>query len=293
MTLSKNGTITVLKPGPFTSIQDAGRYGYAGFGVPSSGFMDASSAGIANLLLGNRADAPCLEIFGGGVRLLVDTTCLLVAAGAEGDLGIANRRIRTHQRFQLEAGDVLDIYPFRSGQWMYLALAGDFSVPTRFGSKSFYYPITPQSKLKSGDVLNFSCRTFAHSPSNSQLKPHNWSAKQEVEVYPGPELQVLTESSQHALFHRPFTVSTTQNRMGIQLVERLENSLPEMYSSPVFPGTVQLTPSGTMIVLMRDAQVTGGYPRILQLTEASISLLAQKRPGEIVTFSLLPSLQVS
>jgi len=45
---------------------------------------------------------------------------------------------------------------------------------------------------------------------------------------------------------------------------------------------VQLTPSGKLIVLMRDAQVTGGYPRVLQLTDYAISRLSQKMLGDEV-----------
>jgi allophanate hydrolase subunit 2 len=60
-----------------------------------------------------------------------------------------------------------------------------------------------------------------------------------------------------------------------------------MLSCPVYPGTVQLTPSGKMIVLMRDAQVTGGYPRILQLSEYAIAVLAQKQPGDKIRFKLV------
>ena len=74
--------------------------------------------------------------------------------------------------------------------------------------------------------------------------------------------------------------------MAIQLVELLPNSLPEMATAPVFPGTVQLTSGGKLIVLMKDAQVTGGYPRILQLEEQAISILAQKKPKEKIKFSL-------
>jgi len=39
--------------------------------------------------------------------------------------------------------------------------------------------------------------------------------------------------------------------------------------------------------LMRDAGVTGGYPRILQLTEEGQSILAQKKLGESIRFQLL------
>ena len=75
--------------------------------------------------------------------------------------------------------------------------------------------------------------------------------------------------------------------MGIQLEELVSNQLEEVPTNPVFPGTVQLTPGGKIIVLMRDAGVTGGYPRILQLTEEGQSILAQKKLGESIRFQLL------
>jgi allophanate hydrolase subunit 2 len=68
--------------------------------------------------------------------------------------------------------------------------------------------------------------------------------------------------------------------MAIQLEELIPNSLPEMATAPVYPGTVQLTSGGKLIILMRDAQVTGGYPRILQFPEDSLPLLSQKKPGQ-------------
>ena len=64
-----------------------------------------------------------------------------------------------------------------------------------------------------------------------------------------------------------------------------------MLTSSVLPGTVQLTPSGKLIILMRDCGVTGGYPRILQLTETSINRLSQKTTNDTFKFKLvdLPS----
>ena len=74
--------------------------------------------------------------------------------------------------------------------------------------------------------------------------------------------------------------------MAYQLKEPLENNLDAIITSAVLPGTVQLTPSGKLIVLMRDCQTTGGYPRVLQLKESAIDVLAQKYTDNIVTFSL-------
>ena len=75
--------------------------------------------------------------------------------------------------------------------------------------------------------------------------------------------------------------------MGYQLVELIDNNLPSMLTSSVLPGTVQLTPSGKLIILMRDCQVTGGYPRILQLSEASINILAQKTTNGKIKLKLI------
>ncbi len=83
-----------------------------------------------------------------------------------------------------------------------------------------------------------------------------------------------------------FAISTNNSRMGYQLNELLENDFSSMLTSAVLPGTVQLTPSGKLIVLMRDCQVTGGYPRVLQLTEKSINSLAQKTTGDSFRFVL-------
>jgi len=46
-------------------------------------------------------------------------------------------------------------------------------------------------------------------------------------------------------------------------------------------------PSGNLIALMKDAQTTGGYPRDFQLTEKSIAILAQKKMGDQLNFTLL------
>jgi allophanate hydrolase subunit 2 len=62
--------------------------------------------------------------------------------------------------------------------------------------------------------------------------------------------------------------------------------LSQIKTAPVLPGTVQLTPSGNLIVLMRDAQSTGGYPRILQLDESAINQIARLQVGSSIKFQL-------
>jgi allophanate hydrolase subunit 2 len=54
----------------------------------------------------------------------------------------------------------------------------------------------------------------------------------------------------------------------------------------VQPGTVQLTPSGSLIALMRDAQTTGGYARVLQLPAESIDRLARLPVSSTFKFAI-------
>ncbi|MFT5018055.1 MAG: allophanate hydrolase subunit 2 [Limisphaerales bacterium] len=58
-------------------------------------------------------------------------------------------------------------------------------------------------------------------------------------------------------------------------------------SSPVLPGTVQLTPSGP-ILLGPDAQTVGGYPRVLLAAKpGKLGLAFQVGLGRPVRFSLV------
>ena len=106
-------------------------------------------------------------------------------------------------------------------------------------------------------------------------------------MYKGPEFDALNEDQKSKVLDAFFTISNTINRMAIQLEEKIANTLPSIITSPVLPGTIQLTPSGKLIVLMRDCQTTGGYPRVLQLSENSINHIAQKRMKEKCGFKLI------
>jgi allophanate hydrolase subunit 2 len=109
-----------------------------------------------------------------------------------------------------------------------------------------------------------------------------------LDAWPGPEWESLPESMRAALLATTFTIHPDSNRMAVLLDHDSGLTAPEILTGPVEPGTIQLTPSGRTIVLMRDAQTTGGYARILQLGERAISALAQRRPRSAVRIRLHP-----
>ena len=46
-------SISILKPGVQTTVQDIGRYGYSHFGISSSGAADLFSFRLGNIIVGN------------------------------------------------------------------------------------------------------------------------------------------------------------------------------------------------------------------------------------------------
>ena len=55
-------SVKVVIPGPLTTVQDAGRYGYMNSGIGTSGVMDEVSYKKANYLVGNENGEAVLEV---------------------------------------------------------------------------------------------------------------------------------------------------------------------------------------------------------------------------------------
>lgn len=281
--------IKVLHPGLHSSLQDMGRFGVAKYAIPQSGVMDSYSASFANLLLQNKKDATVLEVTIQGPKLKFETKATLVCSGLKAKIILNEKPISINEVFQVKQGDVLHIQQVMEGNYLYLACKGGFDSESVMGSSSFYSGITQQAKLKKGDnlILNSAASTEnnASTETHSHLKfQKEFFNHSSIEVFEGPEFHLLNSQKQEQLFNSYFHLSKNYNRMAFQLEESLENELDSILTSPVIPGTVQLTPDGKLIVLMKDAQTTGGYPRVLQLSKKAIFQLAQKKQKAKVQF---------
>lgn len=76
-------SITVIRPGLLTTIQDLGRYGYQKYGVIVSGAMDPYALRVANLLAGNPEGEAVLEITLLGPALKFDADALIAVTGGD------------------------------------------------------------------------------------------------------------------------------------------------------------------------------------------------------------------
>ncbi len=280
--------VKVLHPGFYSTIQDSGRMGYQQYGVPYSGAMDAYSAALANHILGNNINASVIEMTMTGATLQFYSDTYICISGADMVPKINDINIPLNKNIKIVCGNVLSFGKLNKGFRCYLAVLGGLISETIMNSQSMYKGITTQFKISKNDELKINVNSSFVDNKHALIKVNNeLFSNNNIEVFKGPEFESLSNNQQELLLQLSFTISKDNNRMAYQLIEPFENSLEPIITSAVLPGTVQLTPSGKLIILMRDCQTTGGYPRVLQLKESAINILAQKFTGHVLNFKLV------
>ena len=275
--------IKVISKGLYTTIQDKGRFGYRNIGVPSSGYMDSESAETANLIINNPKDNPLIEATLIGPTLEFKKSAVICITGGEFSPTLNDIKISSYSAIEVNKGDILKINNSSIGSRCYISIQGTIISDTILGSKSFYHQITNSNIIEEGDIFLFkkNIRTLEQKHTHKKFE-----LNKTINVFRGPEFKCLSNESKKTLFNEEFSIGIN-NRMAYNLLEKIQDGVNSIISSGVIPGTVQLTPSGNIIILHRDSQTTGGYPRILQLNEKSLNDLAQLRTGDNIRFKLL------
>lgn len=304
-------SITVLKPGMLSTLQDRGRNGFQHLGVPVSGAMDAFSHGVANVLVGNTPDAATLEITLRGPRLRFDADAVVSLCGADLSPSIDGTRVPEGKAVRVRRGAVLGFGECRTGCRAYLAIHGGFDVPPVMGSRSTYDTAAIGGlhgrALREGDVLSVGATAALPYPGLAAQAAHarhghaapKWAVNQHIEklgrspqvarILAGRHWEAFPASAREVLTTQTFRVDPDSNRMGCRLdgpAIRPAAAL-EILSEAVTFGTIQVPPSGKPIVLMADRQTVGGYPKIADVAGVDLHLVAQLKPGDGLRFELV------
>ncbi|ECG8592216.1 biotin-dependent carboxyltransferase family protein [Salmonella enterica subsp. salamae] len=279
--------LNIIRAGIYTSVQDGGRHGFRQSGLSHCGALDKPAFQTANLLVGNDANAPALEITLGQlvVEFEKDGWFALTGAGCEAQLD--NQPVWTGWRLPVNAGQRLTLHRPLHGMRSYLAVAGGIDVPAVMGSCS--------TDLKTGigglegRLLKDGDRLAAGKPARQFSGPRGvkqllWGNR--IRALPGPEYREFDRASQEAFWRSPWQLSPQSNRMGYRLQGQslTRTTDRELLSHGLLPGVVQVPHNGQPIVLMNDAQTTGGYPRIACIIEADMYHLAQIPLGQPIHF---------
>ncbi|MDP6101616.1 MAG: KipI antagonist, partial [Dehalococcoidia bacterium] len=132
------GIFEVIQPGPLTTVQDLGRYGYQQYGVPVSGAMDNYALRIANLLVGNNEGAAGLEITLLGPQLRFLEATVVAITGANLSPMLNNNPLPMWEAVVVGCKATISFHWPKRGCRSYLAMAGGIDIPKVMGSRSTY-----------------------------------------------------------------------------------------------------------------------------------------------------------
>ncbi len=279
--------LLVVAPGPFTTVQDLGRPGYAHLGVPMSGAADRTSSRWANHLVGNPASAAVLEITLGGLVVRARGEVTIAVTGAVAQLQVAGEPVPANAVLALTDGTELRVGRPRSGLRTYLAVYGGVDVPPTLGSRSTdsLSGLGP-APLSVGDELPVGSPPDLPRPPAAAPVASVGGEVIELRVLPGPRADWFIAGALETLTRAPYVVTPDSNRVGMKLSgERLERARhDELPSEGVVRGAVQVPPSGHPVLFLSDHPVTGGYPVLAVVVDDEIDVAAQARPGNRVRF---------
>lgn len=276
-------TVICLDPG-LAAYRIVRRPGRRAAGWSAGGPADGRAAAAAHRLLDQDATGPCLEVTRAGGRWLLSGRGQFVLTGADITWRLNGRILESYQTQYLDGDGLLVGGNAGAGYRGYLAFRGEWAEPNYAPSAN----LPPDGRLTPGWSAAVVAPTEAAFTLDLDVKRHLPPVFLRLPVRPGPEWPLLTPVQQNNLLSASYFLSPSGNRQGLRLTTRGDiPNLPPLISSPVLPGTLQLTPTGP-VLLGPEAQTLGGYPRVLLLAdEDALGLAYQLRPGKAVGLRLV------
>lgn len=287
--------LEVLQPGAFTTIQDLGRYGYQKYGVPISGAMDRFALRVANLLVGNEEGEAAVEVTIIGPKLKALQNLWVAFTGA--DLSPEINRIASPmwRTLNIQKGDTISFGAPKSGCRAYVAFAGGIDLPVVMGSRSIHTRSNLGGNgraLFKGDVIrvrepegSWPSRLLSYQLPADQIPVYgrDWL----IRVILGPQNDYFTRRGMDTFLTGEYLITPQADRMGYRLkgppIEHKAGA--DILTDATPPGSIQVPGDGMPIILLADAQTTGGYSKIAVVTSVDQDLLSQARPGDKVRFA--------
>ncbi len=280
--------VTIVRAAPLSTIQDAGRFGMLSHGISASGAMDGAAYRLAGQLAGTQSNG-AIEFTMAGIEIVVSGEgCVAGMAGGNFKALHNGEPIAWPGQVDLKVGDRLSITPGAWGNYGYLRFDRDFDLPLVMGSLSTSTRAMIGGlggrALKAGDMLTLG-HPSAAAPGHRD-EPTQDAAP--IRVIWGLHADMFGNALRQRFLDSRFTIAQQMDRMGVRLggtagVFAATKAL-SLVSDAVVPGDIQIMGDGTPVVLMRDHQPTGGYPRIATIASMDFDRFAQMRPGTTVAF---------
>ena len=264
--------VEVEAAGVLSLVQDGGRRGVAGLGVPRAGAADPVGLRSANRLVGNADGAAAIEVNGAGPSLRFACRAHVVVVGGV-DVAVDGRAVTTDAVVPVEPGQVLTVGTVRAGLRAYVGIDGGVDVPAVLGSRSSDVltglGIGP---LRVGDTLDLGA---ARRPRGRLVGATASAGPSRLRVMPGPD--DFPSGALDRLVDTPWQVSPASDRMGVRLRGGPLPTPGPVASRAMVTGAVQVPPDGQPVVLLCDHATVGGYPVVATVVLADLGVLGRCR----------------
>ncbi|NUO80922.1 biotin-dependent carboxyltransferase [candidate division KSB1 bacterium] len=288
--------LQILSPGFLTTIQDAGRFGFAHLGVSPAGAADMLAFRVGNMLVSNAENSSALEMTLVGGTFVFACSSFIALTGADCDATLDEQEVPSWRALPVRSGQTLQCRATKNGARTYLCIHGGIEVTPIMSSAATHLQTgiggLQGRALKKGDAL-----AIAPLPANSPLLPRRARAevhgylheKNLLRVTLGPQADFFSKETLRKFYSTPYLVTESSNRAGLRLkgepLARSHNG--EMITEGVSLGAVQVTHEGQPIILFVEHPTTGGYPKIANVISADLPRVGQLRPRDEVRFQLV------
>lgn len=282
-------SLEVINKPILATIQDMGRFSYADIGVSTSGVMDEYAYMYAHKILSNKVDTNALEISFSNVVFKAHDSTQIAITGAKCEFYINDILHDTWQSYNIKSGDIIKIGKILEGSRVYLAVKNGFDIKKEFGSNSTTIKEKigglNGDKLQQGDILPFSPSLAIHTQRLQQKFIPKYPNKLTLRVILCSQEETFSKEEKEKFFSSTYTVTNDFNRMGCKLNgEKITSTVNGIISEGISFGAIQIPSDGQPIILLKERQTIGGYPKIGSVLSIDCFKLAQMKIGTSIRF---------
>ena len=275
--------IVIERAGLQSLVVAAPRTGHRHEAIAWCGAFDMRAYEDANAIVGNAPGGAAIEVAYGNICLRFESASAFALAGAEANATLDGEPVAAYRRTLVKPGGRLRLGAPLVGARTTIAVRGGIAVPEVLGSRSTDlrsgFGGFEGRALRDGDLLalgglgTMPPATREQIPIDTRLRV----VRERVHIRESAPFSQLCS--------RRWSVSPQSDRTGVRCEGApIDFAGNEIATLAVFPGTIQLPPSGLPILLGVDAPTTGGYPILAEIFGEDLWKLGQARTGEAVTF---------
>ncbi len=287
--------IRILRAGPQITIQDVGRFNQLEFGISASGIMDRKGFYYGVNLLG-LSENNAIEITTSGIDFHYEGQNIKAAfSGADFSLYINGKKEKWNNYYNIKNNSKIEIKPGKWGNYGYVQFAKEIKIRPVLASVSTNIIAgiggIDGRALRKGDIIYLEDENKIENKQKKQKEKIKIPQQRENNIFRfiwGLHQNIFPKQILDNFCQKPFLISANLNRMGVQLIDKegvfSDFTQLSLVSEPVVVGDIQILGDGTPIILMRDHQPSGGYPRIGTIISSDIDDFLQMRPKSEIYF---------